>query len=264
MNPIILAIIVVGAIGLISGLVLAVASIIMAVKENEKVSILCAELPGANCGACGFSGCDGYAEALANGEANPGLCTPGGADVNNRLGEILGVNVIIEKPKAAVVLCNGTHDNVDNKMFYSGVQTCNAVNKFYNGTKFCSYACLGLGDCVKVCQYGAIEVKNGRAYIDKSKCTACGACVKTCPKGIIELLPTDMKEIVICSNRDKGAVARKACKVACIACGKCVKACEYDAVVVENNLSRINPEKCVRCGACVEACPTKCIQIIEN
>ena len=261
MNPVILAIIVVAAIGLIAGLGLSVSSILMAVKTDETVEKLRAELPGANCGACGYSGCDAYAEALASGEAKPGLCAPGGAQVNERLGEILGVGVEMTDPKAAVVLCNGTCEHVANKMFYTGVETCKAANMLYGGARACNYACLGLGDCAKVCQYGAITVENGRAYIDKSKCTACGACVKACPKGIIDMMPLDLKEVVVCSNRDKGAAARKVCEVACIACGKCVRACNYDAVTVENNLSRIDPEKCVACGACMEACPTKCISV---
>lgn len=260
MNPILFAVVVVGSIGLISGLVLAIASIVMAVKENETVTALREQLPGVNCGACGYSGCDGYAEALANGETKPGLCTPGGIEVNNRLGEILGVSVEMEKPKAAQVMCNGTCDNVENKMLYVGVQTCEAANTLYSGAKACSFACLGLGDCVKVCQYGAIKIQNGRAVIDKSKCTACGMCVKACPKGVIGLLPADVTEVVVCSNRDKGAVARKVCTVACIGCGKCIKVCPSGAVEVKDFLSRIDPEKCVDCGACVEACPTKCIQ----
>lgn len=262
MNTVIFAVIVVAGIGLIAGLGLSVASVIMSVKTDEKVEALRAELPGANCGACGFSGCDGYAEALARGETVPGLCAPGGPDVNAELGKILGVGVEASEPKVAVVKCNGTCDHVGNKMFYTGISTCKAANMMYSGTLACNYGCLGFGDCQKACQYGAITVQNGKATVDKSKCTACTACVKTCPKSIIEMMPRDKTYAeVVCSNKDKGAAARKVCEVVCIACGKCVRACEYGAVVVENNLAHIDPEKCVACGACVEACPEKCITL---
>ncbi len=261
MSPIILAVIVVASIGLIAGLGLSICSVIMAVKSDETVEALRNELPGANCGACGYSGCDGYAEALAKGESKPGLCTPGGTEVNNKLGEILGISVEMTEPKVAKVLCNGTLHNTSNKMFYTGVETCKAANMLYSGTSACAFGCLGFGDCQRACMFDAITVKDGLAYVDKSKCTACSACVKACPKGIISLLPASEKATVLCCNKDKGAVAKKVCDAACIGCGKCARVCEFGAVTVENNLARIDPEKCTLCGACVESCPTKCIHV---
>lgn len=259
MNPILISVIVVGVIGLIGGLGLSIASVLMEVKSDEKVAELRAILPGANCGACGYTGCDGYAEALAKGETKPGLCAPGGVEMNNELGKILGVSVKMAEPKAAVVLCDGTCDKVGNKMDYKGVETCKAANMLYAGTSDCNYGCLGFGDCQRACPYGAIKVHNGCAVVNADICTACSVCVRTCPKGIIQLLPIKKKATVACSNRDKGAIARKVCKSACIACGKCQRACEYGAVKVVNNLAVIDPEKCTACGACVEACPTHCI-----
>ena len=261
MSSIILATIIVGAIGLIAGVGLSVSSVLFAVKSDETVEKLRAEMPGANCGACGYSGCDGYAEALAKGECKPGLCAPGGASVNEKLGEILGIGVNLCEPMAAVVLCNGTTEHVGKKTVYSGVMTCKAVNSLYAGNLDCSYACLGYGDCARACMFDAITVENGRAYVDKTKCTGCSACVKACPKGIISLLPADIKEVVICSNKDKGAETRKLCDVGCIGCMRCVKACEYDAVHVEENLAVIDPAKCTACGRCYEVCPVKCIHI---
>lgn len=260
MNSILLAVIIVAGIGLVAGLGLSIASIVMAVKTDEKVEALRAELPGANCGACGFSGCDGYAEALAKGEAKPGLCAPGGAEMNAKLGEILGVAVEMTEPMVATVKCNGTCDHVGNKMHYFGVSTCKAANMMYGGNLACSFGCLGFGDCMKACQYGAIEVINGKANVNPEKCTACTACQKACPKSIIEMMPKEKAYAkIVCSNKDKGAVARKVCEVACIGCGKCAKLCPTEAIKLENNLGRIDPDKCIACGKCVEACPQKCI-----
>ncbi len=260
MNNILIAVIIVSAIGLIAGLVLSIASVLMAVKTDEKVEKLRAELPGANCGACGYSGCDGYAEALAKGEAKPGACAPGGLEMNAKLGEILGASVEMAEPMVAVVKCNGTCDHVGNKMHYTGVSTCKAANMMYGGTLACSFGCLGFGDCEKACQYDAIKVVNGKATVDRSKCTACTACTRMCPKSIIEMMPREkVFAKVVCSNKDKGAVARKVCEVACIGCMKCVKVCPVDAITVENNLARIDPAKCIACGKCVEVCPAKCI-----
>lgn len=262
MDPIIIAVIVVGVIGLIAGLGLSIFSVLMAVKTDEKVERLREALPGANCGACGYSGCDGYAEALAKGEVEPGACTPGGESVNRELGEILGVEVEPGEPKAAFVLCNGTKANVDKKMFYQGIETCRAANMLYSGNSECNYGCLGFGDCEKACPYNAVTVRNGVATIDRNACTACGICVSTCPKGIITLLPKAEKAVVVCSNRNKGAVARNICHTACIGCGKCIRTCEHGAVTVKENLAAIAPEACVGCGKCVEACPMDCIKMI--
>lgn len=261
MYDVLFAVGIVAAIGFIAGLGLSVCSVIMAVKSDEKVEALRAELPGANCGACGYSGCDGYAEALAKGEAKPGACAPGGADVNEKLGAILGVSVEMAEPKAAYVLCGGDCHKTDSKMFYNGIKTCKAANMLYSGPGKCSYGCIGYGDCAAACQYGAVSVKNGKATVDRSLCTACGACVKACPKGIIELLPVKTAATVQCSNKDKGAAARKVCSVSCIGCGICAKNCEFGAITVENNLARIDPEKCTGCGKCVEKCPQNCIVI---
>lgn len=260
---IILPVIILGIIGIIAGFGLALCSVLMAVKTDERVEAIRAELPGANCGACGYAGCDQYAEALVNGEAKPGVCAPGGKGVNDKIGEILGVEVEMARPVAATVVCNGSNEHVKEKMNYQGIATCKAANMLYGGPLACSYGCIGLGDCARVCVYGAIEIKNGRAYIDRSKCTACTACAIACPKGIIKMLPTDEVAVVVCSNCDKGAATRKVCDVGCIGCMKCVKVCPHDAVKVENNLARIDPDKCTACGECVRNCPVKCIDIIK-
>ncbi|MBR6407118.1 MAG: RnfABCDGE type electron transport complex subunit B [Clostridia bacterium] len=260
---IIIPIIIVAAIGLIAGVGLSIASIVMAVPVDEKVTEIRGCLPGANCGACGYSGCDGYAAALASGEAANGLCSPGGAKCAADVAAVLGEEVGEFKRRAAVVHCDGTCDKTEKLYDYRGIQTCAGVSLMFGGDGKCSYGCIGLGDCVKACQYGAISICNGVAVINTKRCAACSECVAACPKGLIRIVYGDKVADVSCSNKDKGAAAKKACKNACIGCMRCVKACESGAVTVSNNLATVDSEKCTGCGKCFEVCPSKCIRMID-
>lgn len=260
---ILLAIGIVAVIGLIAGLGLSSASAALAVPTDEKVESLRAALPGANCGACGFSGCDGYAAALAEGKADPNRCAPGGPDTAAALAGLLGVEAGPMKKKVAMNLCNGSCDHVSQKFDYQGTPSCAAASMFFAGTSSCPYGCLGFGDCVKVCEYDAIEVRDGLARINPLRCTACGRCIKTCPKGILSLLPADLEFLVRCSNKDRGAKTRKQCDVGCIGCMKCTRVCPTGAIKVEENLARIDPDTCISCGACAEVCPVKCIHTFK-
>ena len=166
-------ILIVGIIGLLAGVILAVASIVMAVPKDEKAEALEEVLPGANCGACGFSGCPGYAAAMAKGEAQPGLCSPGGAEVAQKCAEILGGGDVQVEYKTALVHCLGSYDNTTDKMLYDGIQSCSAAAFLMGGVTSCRFGCMGLGDCQRACQYGAITVCNGLARIDPAKCKGC-------------------------------------------------------------------------------------------
>lgn len=265
MNPILIAVIVVGATGLILGLGLAIASAVMAVPVDEKAEKIREELPGANCGACGFSGCDAYAAALSEGKTDKtNLCVPGGGEVSQKIAEITGLAAGEVEKKCAVVLCGGTCSNCSPELRYSGVKSCAMAQQLYGGPKSCSYGCIGFGDCVKACPYGAIKVCDGVARIDPLMCRACGMCVNTCPKNLIELLPMNVtKAAVLCNNIEKGALTRKQCKTGCIGCMKCQKNCEYEAITVTNNVAHVNYEKCTGCGKCVENCPVKCISLLK-
>ena len=132
------------------------------------------------------------------------------------------------------------------------------------GETACGFGCLGCGDCVAACQFGAISIDpaTGIPVVDEEKCTSCGACVKACPRNIIELRkkgPKGRRVFVSCVNKDKGPVAMKACAVSCIGCGKCEKECPFGAITVENNLAYIDFEKCRLCRKCVTVCPKKAI-----
>ena len=263
MNEILIAVLIVAAMGLIIGLILAVASVIMAVPKDEKAEAVLEVLPGANCGACGYSGCSGYAKALAHGEAQPGLCSPGGEECVKAIARVLGVEAGAIERKTAVVKCDGTGENSPLKMEYQGINTCAAAAALHGGTKSCSYGCIGFGDCVNVCEYDAIVIDTNVARINPAKCKSCGMCVKTCPKHLISIVPLKKQAVVMCSNCDKGAAATAVCRTACIACMKCAKACPVGAIKIENLHAVVNPQLCTGCGECAKVCPKNCIGMME-
>ena len=257
------ALAVVVSVSLVLGILLALFISFFSVKEDEKEKKIRECLPGINCGACGFTGCNEYAKALANDEAKPNLCIPGAENTAKQLGEILGVEVEEPKDVVAFVHCNGTCNVATEKAIYQGVESCKARTMLYGGSKGCSYGCFGCGDCAKVCVSNAIFIEDGIARVDTSKCVGCGLCVKQCPQKIISMVPQQTKTAVFCNSRDKGAEARKVCQNACIACKKCEKACPHEAISVINNLAVIDYEKCTGCGMCAECCPTGCIKKVS-
>ena len=272
MNLILIAVIVLGGIGLVSALVLFAASKKFAVHEDPRIGQVAEVLPQANCGGCGYPGCSGFAGACVKaadaGSLDGYLCPVGGQPVMEKVAGILGMTAAASAPKVEVVRCNGTCEARPRVAEFDGAVSCRVQNMTGMGESLCGYGCLGCGDCVKVCQFGAISINaDGLAEVDESKCTACGACSKACPRGIIEIRlagPKSRRMVVMCNNKDKGAIANKACKNACIGCGKCVKTCEkFEAITLENNLAWIDPEKCKMCRKCEEACPKGAIHAIN-
>lgn len=245
--------------GAVAGVLLTVASKLLFVKTDETVEKITEALPGANCGGCGFSGCEGYANAVAKGDAAPNLCKPGGAPVTIALSEIMGVAAQVQEREYAYVKCNGNCEATEDKFVYIGTGSCAAVEKFYNGKGKCTSGCHGLGDCVKVCENNAICIKNGVAVINPELCTACGKCVKVCPNKLISLIGESQKFIVRCSSTDPGKITRAACKNGCIGCGICAKKCPVGVISVNANHAVIDAGKCIGCGTCAQACPMKCI-----
>lgn len=251
-------VLIVSGLGLAFGIILSYASKKFAVEIDERVEKIRGVLPGANCGGCGFSGCDQYAEAIGNG-AEINLCPVGGPNVVTQIGEIMGVNSEIGEKMVARVMCNGTWDRVKIKFDYDGIIDCHSAATMAGGPSSCIYGCEGMGSCKRVCPFGAIEVENGLARIIEGKCSGCARCVAVCPKGIIKMVPAKSEYSVCCSNHEKGAVARKNCQVACIACQKCVKECPVEAISMDNNCAVIDPSKCINCGKCFAVCPTGAI-----
>ncbi len=270
MNVILIAVVVLGGIGLLSALVLYVISRKFAVTEDPRLALVAETLPQANCGGCGYPGCSGFAAACVRAADEGGLegklCPVGGQPVMEQVAEILGLTVEAAAPRVAVVRCNGTCENRPRVAEYDGAQSCRVQQMTGMGETSCAYGCLGCGDCVAKCQFGALSMnpQTGLPEVDEEKCTACGACVKACPRSIIEIRLKGLKGrrvVVLCNNKDKGAQANKVCRTACIACGKCVKVCDkFEAITIENNLAYIDAEKCRLCRKCEETCPKGAIQ----
>ncbi len=260
MNPIVIAVLVVAVIGLICGAVLAVASKFMAVEVDERIPKVRECLPGANCGACGFAGCDGYAAALVEDpELSVSLCVPGGAGASEAIGAVLGRKGEAAERKVAEVRCSGTCEATSVKMDYNGLEGCAAAKLLFGGTGACVYGCIGLGDCAKVCPVNAIHINGGLAKVDTSVCIGCGLCAKTCPNHVIAIRPASSHVVVDCNSHQKGAGTRKACSAGCIGCKLCERNCHTGAITVTDNLASIDYSLCDGCGKCIEVCRSGCL-----
>ena len=260
MSGIVIAVVIVTVIGIICAVILSVASKVMAVEVDERVTQVRECLPGANCGGCGYPGCDGYAAALVEDPTlDLTLCAAGGPACAEAIGKVLGRSAGAMVPKTAVIHCKGDCNVTGEKMDYRGIETCAAAKLLFGGAGKCTFGCMGLGDCSRACPSDAICIENGIAHIDARLCTGCSACTKVCPNHIITVLPTDTAVKVLCSNKDKGAAVRKKCTAGCIGCGMCMRKCPEGAIKVVDNLAVIDYEKCTGCGTCASVCPAKCI-----
>jgi len=261
MNEIILAAAIIGLMGVIFGIGLSAAAKIFHVQEDERIARVRALLPGANCSACGYPGCDGLAAAIVGGTADATACPVSGAEFGELLGEILGVQTIKTERKTARVLCNGKCTASREKYYYRGINDCAAAAQIFGGHKACKYGCLGQGSCVRVCPFDAIVIIDGVATVLQDKCRSCGLCIEACPKKLIELIPVSRNFSVLCRSKDKGPLTKKNCDFGCIGCTKCVKICPSGAISMEGApLAKIDPGKCINCGECTKVCPTTAIR----
>ncbi|MCF8233210.1 MAG: RnfABCDGE type electron transport complex subunit B [Bacteroidales bacterium] len=265
----IIAVISLGAIGVIAAIVLFFVARKFKVIEDPKIDVVEEKLPAANCGGCGFAGCRNFAEAVVSKAKKEGNlegfnCPVGGNEVMGIIAEALGLEVEESEPQVAVVRCNGSYQHAPKKIKYEGPATCEFAHNLSSGESGCPYGCLGLGDCVRSCQFDAMymDKETGLPVVIEENCVACGACVKACPRDIIELRNVGKKSrriFVSCINEEKGGLAKKNCEVACIGCQKCFKVCPFDAITMNNNLAYIDYEKCKLCRKCVPECPTNAI-----
>ncbi len=267
---ILIAIALLGGLGLAFGLVLAAASKVFYVETDPRLDQLNACLPGANCGGCGYAGCGAYAEAVLNGEAAIGACASGGNECAQAMAAIMGIKAEAVTRKVALVRCSGekTYDKDGNlvsgakiKANYEGFKDCLAASRVGgHGPLSCKYGCLGYGSCTKACKYGAIKVVNGVARVDEDLCVGCMACAAACPRGLIVPVEPGRNVVIACNSMAKGAVTTRGCTVGCIGCGLCKKICPEGAITVTNNLAVIDYSKCTNCGLCATVCPKKLIK----
>lgn len=260
---IVMAVVIVAVLGAVFGFALSWAEKKLAVKKNEKEVAIEAMMPGANCGGCGFAGCMAYADAVANGEAEIGLCNPGGKELAQKMGAIMGKVVAEgdERKKVAHVFCKGDCNVTSQQYAYKGLGDCNSAVMLFGGPNACKSGCIHLGSCISVCPVHAISKdSDGHVSVDETKCIACGKCVAVCPTHAIRLMYADSPYVVDCSNHEKGAATRKECTVGCIGCGICEKKFPESGFVVDDFLSSFDLDKPhAQAQDAMDACPRKVI-----
>ena len=261
---IVYAVVVLGVLGAVFGLVLAIASKVFEVKKDPREEAILSHLAGANCGGCGYPGCAGCAAAILAGDAPVTACAPAGAENAAAIAEIMGMAAPTGERQVAFVRCNGG-TNAKKRYEYIGIQDCISATKVAGSPLECAFGCLGFGSCVNACQFGAISIgANGCAVVDPEKCTNCGACMKACPRKLITSVPASKKVHVLCANQDKGKAAMSVCSNSCIGCGLCQKECKKDAIHVVNGVAVIDYDKCVGCKLCTKVCPRDAISPIAT
>ncbi len=260
-SPVLLTVIV----AIVCAVLLTIASTVFYVPVDETAVKIREVLAGANCGACGYAGCDDYANALAADHDLPcDKCAPAGAAATAKIAAILGVDAGSAVPRVAMVKCSGTNELAKKEMDYQGITTCAAAKDFFGGPGSCKFGCIGFGDCTRACKFDAIKVKDGVAVVNRDKCTGCSACATACPKSVIEMVPSTNRVYVGCSSLDPGKIVNQICKTGCIGCKLCEKECKFDAIHVEGALAKIDPEKCKNCTLCAKKCPKHIIHVIKK
>lgn len=261
----VLILLVMTILGIVLGLLLAIADKKFAIEINPLIHIVEDILPKGQCGACGYAGCLAYAEAVVlNPEVSPSLCIPGKESVARQVAEMTGKTPEVIEPRIAQVRCAGSNEKAVRNYEYKGIKDCLAASLLLGGPKACSYGCLGLGTCAVACPFDAIVMSSaGLPVIMPEKCTGCGACEIACPKNVIKMMPLGAKVRVNCNSKDRGPIAKKACSVACIGCSLCAKNCPYEAIVIKDNLAYVDEKICMeKCSeaTCLAKCPTKAIR----
>ncbi|MCL2544366.1 MAG: RnfABCDGE type electron transport complex subunit B [Clostridia bacterium] len=262
MMTIVYAVAVLGGLGLVFGVMLAVAGKLFFVPVDGRIAAVLEALPGANCGGCGYPGCKPFAQALVEGEAPANGCPVGGQELADKLGAMLGIDPGYRRRMAAMVMCQGTVERCRPKFHqFQGIQDCLSASLVADGNKTCHYACLGLGTCTAACAFDAIRIDDRMkiAVVDPDRCTGCAMCIETCPKRVLSLQPAGTPVQILCHAAERGKLVSDNCKVGCVGCELCEKACKFGALAMVNHLPVIDQEQCAGCMMCAEVCPTTAI-----
>jgi len=262
MDVLIISLFILGGVGFLCGVLLAIASRVFAVKIDPRIEALGNILPGGNCGGCGYPSCHTYAQNMVESGAEPNRCVMG-ADLVDKISKILGKKVAATERKVAAIKCYGG-GSAAISFDYDGIPSCRAASLYGGGDRHCHYSCLGFGDCVDACPFGALS-RAGRdaPVVNHDKCTGCGKCTAVCPKNVIVLIPRSARTHIACNSREKGKIVRQICEVGCISCNRCIKACPENALSMQDGRVYIDYEKCTSCGLCIEECPRKIIKDIN-
>ncbi|MHB9295578.1 RnfABCDGE type electron transport complex subunit B [Pillotina sp. SPG140] len=246
------------------GLALGFFRTFFAVQEDPLIGRIREVLPGANCGACSYPGCDGYAAAVASKQATGNKCTVGGSAVAEKIAALIGSEASMISV-VAVLTCQGSKEHAPIKGTYTGLRTCRGAKLSTGSTKLCAWGCLGFGDCVAVCQFGALSIgTDGLLHVDRERCTGCGICISECPQNLLVGIPRNqVGPLARCSNHAAvRASVRKTCTIGCIKCELCVKNCSQHCITMVNGIPAIDYNLCTNCGTCMSKCPVKVLDSI--
>jgi Na+-translocating ferredoxin:NAD+ oxidoreductase RNF subunit RnfB len=245
---------------------LSVANKKLYVHEDPRIAEVESLLPRNNCGACGTPGCRAFAEAAIRGEVEPGQCTVCSPAQAQTIASLLGVAVGVHEKRVARIACAGGAQVTIHRARYTGMESCRGAQLVAGGGKGCAWGCLGFGDCVDVCDFGAIRLDAFHLpVVDDDRCIACNDCVEICPKHLISLQPVSHKLWVACNNRDFGAEAEAQCEVICNACGRCVADAPAGLIAIHDNLAVIDYTHNARAARrVIERCPTGAIVWMES
>lgn len=253
------AVILMGGLGLVVGVCLAIASKVFYVYVDPLILAVDDELPGANCGGCGMPGCTSNAEAIVAGKAAPNSCVAAGPETADAIAAILGVSIEAKEPDIALPGCTYGVADADTKFNYDGMNDCRAAAILNGGMKVCTIGCLGLGTCAKVCPFDAITMgPDGLPVVHEGRCTGCGTCERACPKHIITLSSVTRRILKEYTTDDCTTPCQRACPAGINISGYIGAMADGDHAKAVQIIKERNPFPTVIGRICPRPCENEC------